>query len=91
MSDQPTAEPVGPAAKVKCVECQHWRLKGSPLAQNGFGICAMQASGATYYASTFLRNCSAFSRAGVDIVFGRHAWLRRVDELIKKGGPDAAP
>lgn len=68
---------------VKCIECKHWRLKGSPLAQNGFGMCDRRAEKATYYASQFARECPMFLAAGPDITFGRHAWLRRVDEMLQ--------
>jgi len=68
---------------VKCVACKHWRLKGSALAQNGFGLCTRQAETATFYAAHFERECKLFTPAGTDITFGRHAWLRRVDELLQ--------
>lgn len=61
---------------VKCVNCDHINLKGSPLGKAGFSICAASRQRWVTYSPTAARECKRFVLSGAAAIEQRVNYLR---------------
>lgn len=63
--------------KVKCIDCAHWNLKGSPLGRLECGLCKVGPKGtATTFGAFFQRACPKYSRAEAATIGRRYGALK---------------
>jgi hypothetical protein len=59
---------------VRCVECSNFALRGSKLACNGFGHCALKRA-SEFVSGVRSRECGNFRQADGNAVAARMDWL----------------
>lgn len=60
----------------QCVTCQHFSLRTSPVARNGFGQCAHDRVW-VLKSAVYPRDCSHHEPAEQDVASKRREWLGR--------------
>jgi hypothetical protein len=71
---------------VECIACRSFALRGSDLADNGFGICGLsrQEAGA-YVSARYPRDCPTFSAVDAEKERKRREWLDARYAEAKRG------
>jgi hypothetical protein len=66
------------AEYVRCVDCDHFRLKDAKdMAKFGFGLCAKKKVVHEFMSATYPRKCKRWVIAADDVLAGRKAWLEK--------------
>lgn len=60
---------------VKCINCEHINLKGSPLGKAGFSICATTRQPWVTYSPTAARECKRFGLSTPAVIGQRVAYM----------------
>lgn len=59
---------------VQCVTCQHFSLRESPMARQGFGLCAHKPAH-QFMSASFQRVCAKHAELDAEAVAKRKAWV----------------
>jgi len=59
---------------VQCITCQHFTLRESPLARNGFGKC-VTGRAYEFMSAVYERVCARFAPVEAEAAAKRRAWL----------------
>ena len=59
---------------VQCITCQHFTLRESPLARQGFGKCA-KGKAYQFMSAVYERMCARYTPLDAEAVAKRRAWV----------------
>lgn len=59
---------------VQCITCQHFTLRESPLARQGFGKC-VKGRAYEFMSAVYERACARFAPVEAETAAKRRAWL----------------
>lgn len=62
---------------VQCIDCQHFTMRESPLARQGFGKCA-KARTYEFMSAVYARVCAKFTPVEAEAAAKRREWLGRL-------------
>lgn len=62
---------------VQCITCQHFSLRESPMARQGFGKCA-KARTYQFMSAVYERVCARFTPLNEEAAAKRQEWLGRL-------------